>query len=87
MELGESFPPKYDNNADLDARRPYYWAIFLQYPVLSYLDSYRKERLFYVIARLVQDGSDINTPLASFNETDFCIGDVTHYKVSEYEES
>ena len=62
------------------------WAIFLQYPILSYLDSARKENLFFIIARLVQLG-DINGPLADFNESEICVANVYHYGVSTFEES
>ncbi len=58
------------------------WSIFLQFPVLSYLDSQRKENLFNVIASLVQRGG-----LAGFNETEFCVGKVFNYEVSTYQES
>ena len=63
---------------------PTAWAIFLQYPILSYLDSRRKLNLFNIIAQLVQQG---DMRVADFNESDFCVGRVFHHKVAEYEES
>lgn len=64
---------------------PYYWAVFLQYPVLSYLDSQRKYFLLYILASLAIRGG--GTELSRFNESYFCIADVYHYRVSEYDES
>lgn len=66
---------------------PIYWALFIQYPVLSFLDSKRKELLLDVVASLVRSGALPGTPLGSFNVSAFCIGKVVHYQVSSYQES
>lgn len=80
------FPQTYPSS-DASEERSFQWAIFLQYPVLSYLDSGRKESLFRLIGELVKDGAQDNMELIDFNYENFCIAQVTHYKVSEYEES
>ena len=61
------------------------WALFLQYPILNYLDTMGKTELLRVTAQLVQNGN--NPALSTFNESDFCIANVVHYGVSTYEES
>ena len=57
------------------------WGLWIQYPVLSYLDTMRKRHLFYVISQMVAAG---NQP-AIFN--DICVAEVQHYAVSTYSES
>lgn len=88
LEVDQSIAdfPERSASANPDEADENLWAIFLQYPVLSYLDSARKENLFFIIARLVQLG-DPSGPLADFNETDICVANVYHYGVSTFEES
>lgn len=87
--MDEDFPD--DNTTSFNgASQSYKWAIFLQYPVLSYLDSQRKKGLFSTIAGLVRSGAVMNSDLSDlrgFSEDDLCIAEVAHYSVSEYEES
>ena len=52
------------------------WTVFLQYPVLSYLDSMRKPALINSIAEIV------NRPVE-----EFCIATVENYRISYYDES
>lgn len=84
-KVSRNFPDATTSSGNVNNVRPLYWAIFLQYPVLSYLDSRRKESLFQSIAAFVRNGD--NSDLANFGYTDFCIGNVTHYRVSQYDES
>lgn len=79
--------PSFSPSSDTEARDPYVWAIFLQYPVLSYLDSQRKESLFVAIADIVNVGAESGSPLDGFSADEFCIARVYHYRVSDYEES
>lgn len=65
---------------------PLLWAIFLQYPVLSYLDSQRKAALFDAIFRIAMIG-DTSNELGNLELQNFCIANVTHYSVANYEES
>lgn len=82
----ENFPQREASaNADEEVEENL-WAIFLQYPILSYLDSTRKENLFNIIARLVQIGAP-SGGLADFNESNICVANVYHYGVSTFEES
>ena len=60
------------------ARYPYRWGIWLQYPVLSYLDSVRKRHLLYVISEMAGGGDLFNR---------ICIAEVEQYGVSTYRES
>ena len=57
------------------------WAVFLQYPVLNYLDTMGKARLISVTQQLAQIGG------VSVDLDNFCIADVVQYGVSTYEES
>lgn len=84
-------PMNDDTSSNQDEIFPsFVWAIFLQYPVLSYLDSQRKGSLLSAIADIVQIGADQeggNSALRTFSKDDFCIANVTHYSVANYEES
>lgn len=60
---------------------PYRWGIWIQYPVLSYLDTMRKRHLFYVITRMVASANVANL----FDR--ICIAEVEQYGVSTYRES
>ena len=62
------------------------WAIFLQYPVLSYLDSQRKRALIEAIFNIATLGA-MDGELDGLIVNDFCIANVTHYSVADYEES
>lgn len=87
LDVNETDFPARTSSGTADNADPiqYYWAVFLQYPVLSYLDSQRKTFLLYILASLAASGG--RPELANFNESDFCIADVYHYRVSEYDES
>ena len=57
----------------------YRWGLWIQYPVLSYLDSIRKRHLFYVISKMVESVGSIFDNI--------CIAEVEQYGVSTYDES
>lgn len=82
----QDFPQILPPNADGTPQTPVLWAIFLQYPILSYLDSIRKGYLFEVVAGLVQSGAT-SGPLQTIQANDLCVARVTHYSVSTFEES
>lgn len=66
---------------------PYRWGLWIQYPVLSYLDTMRKRHLFYVISEMVASGA---APTNSFLQNLFdniCVAEVEQYGVSTYRES
>ncbi len=58
------------------------WSIFLQYPVLAYLDSVKKQVLIGQIVRLINVGGQ-----PTVTTDNICIGRVYHYDVSLYTES
>jgi hypothetical protein len=60
---------------------PYRWGLWIQYPVLSYLDTMRKRHLFYVISRMATGSGVANV----FDR--ICIAEVEQYGVSTYRES
>ncbi len=59
------------------------WSLFLQYPVLAYLDSVKKQALVGQIVALINLGG--LTP--QITTDNICIGRVYHYDVSLYTES
>ncbi len=59
------------------------WSLFLQYPVLAYLDSEKKQALVGQIVALINQGG-LQPPITTAN---ICIGRVYHYDVSLYTES
>ena len=59
------------------------WTIFLQFPMLSFLDAARKDNLFRTIASLMNAGGA--SPM--LNESDFCVGTYESYRLTYYEES
>ena len=58
------------------------WSIYLQYPVLAYLDSLKKMDLIGKIVALMNLGG-----LTGMTTSNVCIGTVDHYDVSLYTES
>ena len=60
---------------------PHRWGLWIQYPVLSYLDTMRKRHLFYVISQMV-DSANVRD---LFNR--ICVAEVEQYGVSTYRES
>ena len=66
---------------------PYRWGLWIQYPVLSYLDTMRKRHLFYVISEMVARGLPTNTALPGSVFNDICVAEVEQYGVSTYRES
>ena len=68
----------------MDSEWPYRWGIWIQYPVLSYLDTMRKRHLFYVISRMVD--SDPNSAVADLFGR-ICVAEVEQYEVSTFRES
>lgn len=61
------------------------WGLFIQYPILNYLETLGKQELLRAVANVVRLSD--NPVFANFDETDFCIATVHHYGVSTYEES
>lgn len=59
------------------------WTLFLQYPVLAYLDTTKKGLLVEGIVNIVNAGGSG----VLLQTTDVCVADVTNYKVSYYQES
>lgn len=63
---------------DSNNQLSYRWGLWIQYPVLSYLDSMRKRHLFYVISRMTDP---------SIFDNEICVAEVEQYGVSTYRES
>ena len=64
------------------------WTIFLQFPLLSFLDTERRGILLRNIAELADRGSNSsNISLSGFNESMICVGRYEAYRLSYYEES
>ena len=68
----------------MDSTWPYRWGLWIQYPVLSYLDTMRKRHLLYVITRMIN--SDPNVVVNNLFDN-ICIAEVEQYGVSTYRES
>lgn len=71
---------------DFPERADAFWTIFLQFPALSFMDIARKAQIFRIIHGLVAN-ADRCIGQVTDNFMDFCIANVTTYKVSEYRES
>ena len=65
------------------------WTIFLQFPLLSFLDTARRNILLRNIAELADMGRrDMRSDdLNNFNESMICVGRYEAYRLSYYEES
>jgi len=74
--LGEN-----SSRTDFRTAASYRWGIWMQYPVLSYLDTMRKRHLFYAISEIVR------TVRGSAIFDDICVAEVEQYAVSTYRES
>ena len=67
----------------MDSEWPYRWGLWIQYPVLSYLDTMRKRHLFFVISEMAtRAGAGIDNLFDRI-----CIAEVEQYGVSTYRES
>ena len=60
------------------------WTLFVQFPMLSFLDAARKDNLFRIVASLMNSGSNGNL---NINESVFCVGTYEAYRLTYYEES
>ena len=58
------------------------WTLFLQYPVLSFIDPVRKRALFDVIAQILNTANG----LSGLTFSDFCMGPYDQYGVATYDE-
>jgi hypothetical protein len=62
-----------------------FWTIFLQYPVLSWMDVARKAQIMRIIEEVAETPSDCQTNINDYR--DFCVSNVETYEVAEYRES
>ena len=62
------------------------WTIFLQFPLLSFLDTARRDVLLNNISQLIINGSD-NRLNDTFDGSMICVGRYEAYRLSYYEES
>ena len=65
-----------------------FWTIFLQYPVLSWMDYQRKSSVLRIINEVAASGSVDNVDCDTVsNYAEYCVATVETYAVTEYRES
>ena len=65
------------------------WTLWLQYPIIQFIDVTRKQVLFSLIADIIRSGATTpaTTALRDFSVDNICLGPYRQIDVYEYSES